>query len=393
MTRSKDVATFIDLANAKGDIYVATAARTPSVLPIGTNGQVLVADSTTATGISWKTFYNPTAVAGKNAVINGAFDIWQRGTSVGVATSTSPYTADRWQIINGVATSALTISRQATGDTTNLPNIQYCARVQRNSGQTANSISYLMQSMETSNSIPYAGKAVTLSFYARAGANYSSASSILTTNVLTGTGTDQNANSYTGTATPINTGVTLTTTWQRFTASATLATTATEIGVAFYYTPVGTAGPNDYYEITGVQLEVNSAATPFSRATSSLQAELAACQRYYYRIFPGAVSKFIGNSYSTSTTVSTAIGPFPVKMRIAPTALEQSGTAGDYSLAHANSVTVLSGVPSIGTSTTDAMWAVFFSVGAVTAAGRAGYLQTSAAAGGANAYLGFSAEL
>ena len=50
-----DLATAIDKAlfDAKGDILVATAADTPGKLTVGTNGQYLQADSTTATGLKW----------------------------------------------------------------------------------------------------------------------------------------------------------------------------------------------------------------------------------------------------------------------------------------------------------------------------------------------------
>jgi hypothetical protein len=43
------------LLDAKGDLIVATAADTPARLAVGTNGQVLKADSTTATGLAWGT--------------------------------------------------------------------------------------------------------------------------------------------------------------------------------------------------------------------------------------------------------------------------------------------------------------------------------------------------
>lgn len=43
------------LLDAKADLIVATAADTPDRLAVGTNGQVLTADSTTATGLKWAT--------------------------------------------------------------------------------------------------------------------------------------------------------------------------------------------------------------------------------------------------------------------------------------------------------------------------------------------------
>jgi hypothetical protein len=41
------------IVDAKGDIIAATAADTPARLAVGTNGQLLSADSTTATGLAW----------------------------------------------------------------------------------------------------------------------------------------------------------------------------------------------------------------------------------------------------------------------------------------------------------------------------------------------------
>lgn len=43
------------IVDAKGDLIAATAADTVSRLAVGTNGQVLTADSTTATGMKWAT--------------------------------------------------------------------------------------------------------------------------------------------------------------------------------------------------------------------------------------------------------------------------------------------------------------------------------------------------
>lgn len=46
--------------DAKGDIIAATAADTASRLAVGSNGQVLTADSTTATGLKWASASSPT---------------------------------------------------------------------------------------------------------------------------------------------------------------------------------------------------------------------------------------------------------------------------------------------------------------------------------------------
>jgi hypothetical protein len=271
-----------------------------------------------------------------NPVINGGMDIWQRGTSTSIAASTYPsFPADRW-ITSTNTNQACTVSRQATGDTTNLPNIQYALRYQRNSGQTGTGALYLMSNFETATSIPFAGKTITLSFYARKGANYSATSSILVSSIQTGTGTDQNAFlGYTGAVdTPQNN--TLTTTWQRFTQTLTIAATATEMSLYFLFNPTGTASTNDYYEVTGVQIDVGTCTVTnlpsFRRAGGTIQGELAACQRYYYRATASDNYSRYGDGAFQSSTDANIVYENKVTMRVAPTSIEYLNvTTWDYS--------------------------------------------------------------
>lgn len=241
---------------------------------------ILTASSSMATDteVSAVSAQIPTFVAGKNFLINGAFDIWQRGTTI--AGGNGIYTADRWSTFTD--NEVRTVTRQTTGDTTNLPHIQYCARFQRANTNTGTGRLLFGQSLETINSIPLAGKTVTISLYARAGANYSSTSNVLGVRLYGGTGTDQhNFVGYTSQSTIINSNATLTTSWQRFSFTGTVGESVTEVATQIGYTPTGTAGAADYFEITGVQLEIGSVATSFSRAGGDIQGELAKCQRYY----------------------------------------------------------------------------------------------------------------
>jgi hypothetical protein len=281
-------------------------------------------------------------VPSRNPVLNSNFSVWQRGISISVAASTTnQYVSDRWSVLTN-ANQACTISRQATGDTTNLPNIQYCLRYQRNSGQTGTAALYLAHSMETVNSIPFAGKNITISFYARAGVNYSASGSALLCTVATGTGTDQNLlTGYTGVAAVggmADVSKTLTTTWQRFTISSSspVAATATELGFYFNFAPTGTAGANDYFEITGVQLELGSTASTYYPNGNTYQAELAACRRYLPAFY---VSSLVGYSYAANSAIYTL--QFDTPARVAPTGITLSGTFNAYALNTSYSVTPL----------------------------------------------------
>jgi hypothetical protein len=368
----------------KGDLVPGTGSGTFARLAAGNNGEALYADSSATTGLR----YSATPSA-SNPVLNSAFQVWARGTSFSLAASTaytSGFTADRWQTATG-ANQACTISRQATGDTTNLPNIQYALRYQRNSGQTGTGVLALLQNFESINAIPFAGKTVTMSFYARAGANYSAASSILQAQLTSGTGTDQNAfSSYTGGATVISQNATLTTTWQRFTYTGSIGATATEFVPQFNFTPVGTAGAADYYEITGVQIDIGSVALPFRTYAATIQGELAACQRYYWRTGVNfGTTPFYGTGTASSTTAAFFFAYCPVPMRVRATSLDNQG----LQLVSAAGTTGTLSSPAIETGvSTNIVVAITGTSTSLTTGGFYYFRGDSA-----DDYIGFSAEL
>ena len=105
---------------------------------------------------------------------------------------------------------------------------------------------------------------------------------------------------------------------------------------------VGTSGATFY--ITGVQLEAGSVATPFERRPYGTELQL--CQRYYFKIQASGDNSTFGIGMGTTTTVADCLINFPVPMRIAPSALEQSGTASDYRVRQGGSEITCSVVPS-----------------------------------------------
>jgi hypothetical protein len=283
----------------------------------GSTGQVLAKATGDDYDTEWTSLREPPS---GNAIINGAFDIWQRGTSVSFAANDTKYSADRWYVTAPNAT--FTVSRQNSTNT----GFQYALRLQRTSGQTGVGTPSVSQSFESVNSIPLAGQTVVMSFYARKGANYSATSDLLTAQIRSGTGTDQNigAVAITGNKTVVESIVTLTSSWQRFTLSGTTDADVTQLFSRFSHTTVGTAGADDWYEITGVQLEAGSTATAFRRNANSLQGELAACQRYYWRNTPGTAYGTYGQGSTFNTTVANIRVVHPVQMRANPTSVDFS---------------------------------------------------------------------
>jgi len=249
----------------------------------------------------------------RNRIINGAMGISQRtavNTNVAVGTGTAgTFGPDRFWGYTG--TGSLWNILQVTTGVYDFP---YALRLQRIAAQTSTSAVYAGQTIETNNCIDLAGQTVTLSFYATAGANYSGGA--VTVQLLTGTAADQgttslNTAAWTGLAFPINTTFTPTTTRTKFTFTATIGSTVQEISFRFNWSGSGTAGASDYIDITGVQLEAGSTASPFENRLYSV--ELALCQRYAQPCGQG------GTGRASSTTNLETATQFRVPMRTTPT--------------------------------------------------------------------------
>ena len=103
----------------------------------------------------------------------------------------------------------------------------------------------------------------------------------------------------------------------------------------FSYTPVGTAGAADYFETTGVQIDLGSVALPYRRNAPTLQGELTACQRYLPSFYP---LDLIGYAYQTNGGIYNM--PFSVPARVAPTGITPLGSYNAYALNTSYSVTL-----------------------------------------------------
>jgi hypothetical protein len=118
----------------------------------------------------------------------------------------------------------------------------------------------------------------------------------------------------------------ITTTWTRYTFTVSVASTATQIGFQLGYTPSGTAGASDFVDITGVQIEQGSVATPFERRQYGQ--ELLLCQRYYYRLTAsGVYTRYAPGQILGTTTAAQANLVHEVPLRTTASAIEYSNIA------------------------------------------------------------------
>jgi hypothetical protein len=333
-----------DLNNYLMNQVVATFANSTaraSAIASPQEGQVTYLEDTEAyekwDGSAWVDLF-PEAVAATspNYIINGAFEINQRGFTS--TTSSAAFTFDRWT--NYVSGGTVTQSAQ----TFTLGTAPVAGYESRNflrtavSGQSASGdAAIVIQNIESVRTL--ANQQATISFWAKADSGTPKVGVELYQ--FFGTGGSPSA----PVETPIG-SVTLSTSWARYSITTTVPSIAgktigtnnndllainlwTSAGSTFATRASSIGIQNSTIDIWGVQVEAGANVTPFRRAANTLQGELAACQRYYWRQGagngPDVFANFaFGNAKSTTTVVSRV--QFPTTMRVAPSAVEFGGS-------------------------------------------------------------------
>jgi len=273
----------------------------------------------------------------RNLLINGAMQVAQRGTSTASITTGSNYVTDRWKFqLSSFGTWTVSQETDApTGSGFNKSTKVLCTTAA--ASPSAGSFLLFNQTLEgqnlqairkgTSNA-----QQLTLQFWVKANVtgtyvvelrdqdNTRQVSASYTINASNTwekktivfpadtTGTLDNDNNlslfpiwWLGAGTDFTSG-TLATTW----ASGTNANKAVgQTNLA--------AATNNYWQVTGVQLEVGAVATPFE--FKPFDQDLRECQRYYYK--PDLGLQFIAAHYSNTNILGTLYAP--VKFRAAVT--------------------------------------------------------------------------
>ena len=255
----------------------------------------------------------------RNKLINGSMNVYQRG-SVN-ATTSGAYTLDRWFVTPTGATVTVTQSTATvpTNFTASL-NVAGAASV-------TNVSAY--QRIESLNCQELtSGSQVTVSGYIR----QSTGSAVTTATVALTTPTaSDNYTSTSSAATTYTIPSFASATWTYFSNTFTLTTGCTnglQLTIA-----LGTGLTTGSFNITGVQLEVGSVATPYERQIYSDQ--LAQCQRYY-------CNSLTASGYANNTAAISLSLTFPVTMRVTPTVtitavLTVTDGLANYSQSSANS--------------------------------------------------------
>jgi len=241
----------------------------------------------------------------RNRVINGGFDVWQRGTSGSTAAS---FVADRW-IINSNNT-----SHERSTDVPSGTGLRFSLLMTATSASNAQATTKI----ESLNCNGLVGKPITLSFWAKS----TSGSTQLGTYI-----SHCNSENDFGSTTTIGSGsFTLTSTWTRYSVTLTSSAPAGVLnGIQLGLFRNGTESSVTY--IDGVQLEEGSVATPFETRHYGLELQL--CQRYYWEksADTGNTTQWNMHWYNSKSRIAVTT---PVPMRTSITTTFTGSTGGAF---------------------------------------------------------------
>lgn len=189
-------------------------------------------------------------IYGKNLLINGNFDIWQRGDSFTKSSSASLYTADRWRLESHSGNINTKITKN-----TDVPNYlsKYSMKIEK--GDTNNVFLRYWLPEDIRNIFNYNKNRVTLSFYVKGEVGTSIIFSL----------NDENATSFL-----------LNGTWQKVSKTMNITSVGT------WVEPIREIQNGDYVLLSQVKLEIGEEATPFQ--PTIYEEELSKCQYYFERI-------------------------------------------------------------------------------------------------------------
>jgi hypothetical protein len=258
----------------------------------------------------------------RNALYNGDFRIAQRGTSF--VNPNGTYTLDRWYINSGTG---CTVSQVQSG----LQNFSNAIQIQTSTTTTQNI--YLSQSLETRDVIRFQGQTVTLSFWYRIPTSFTGGWSPW---VWSSTATDTRVSDI-GSGTGLGNGLTINTTaWTYAQFSVFVPTTVNSMSVMFLNFNNVVNGAT--IQITGVQLEKGTLATPFEVRPYGVELQL--CQRYYEKSYSNVVApgtntssgyvEVYGASDGSSNFVYTQRYCVPKRIPVNPTFYQIGGTSGSW---------------------------------------------------------------
>jgi hypothetical protein len=255
-------------------------------------------------------------VSSGNAIINGAFEINQRGF---VSTSTNDaYTFDRWQteFLSATTTYSSEAFTPGAAPVSGQESLRYLRIV--TSGATGSTYGLIKTKIEDVRT--FAGQTVTASFWARAASG--------TPKVTVRMNQTFGSGGSTFVAVNAPSAAVISTSWARYSFTISLPSISGKtIGANNFLALAimtndailgsGVGLQNASIDIWGVQLEAGPVATPFRRNAPSIQAELAACQRYYFA--SGFMNIFQSFIVSSNDTFRRANLTFPVTLRRVPT--------------------------------------------------------------------------